>query len=254
MNGVDRLSDMTWPEARAAFRAGRVIVVPVGAAAKEHGPHLPLGTDRVLAAALAEGLGRRLPVIVAPVIDVGYYPVFQRYPGSQHLEAATFVALVTDILGGFVRQGARRLAVLNTGVSTEAPIGLALRALLDRHGVPIRVAHLRRLMARAADLVGSGGGHADEAETALMLAIAPALVRADRVPAGEAAAAPATLLDGPLVWSPEPAPDAIHNPSGASGDPSRATAAQGEAILQRLVAALVEEFAAAFPGLAESGA
>jgi hypothetical protein len=51
-------------------------------------------------------------VLVAPVVSFGYYPAFVRYPGSQHLRAETFMALLTDLLTGFVRQGARRLAVM----------------------------------------------------------------------------------------------------------------------------------------------
>ena len=59
-------------------------------------------------------VAKALPVLVAPVVSFGYYPAFVRYPGSQHLRADTFMALLTNILTGFVRQGARRLAVINT--------------------------------------------------------------------------------------------------------------------------------------------
>src|SRR6266436_3224204 len=51
------LEELTWPEAKALFDAGAVVVVPIGAAAKEHGPHLPLGTDWRVARALAEKAG-----------------------------------------------------------------------------------------------------------------------------------------------------------------------------------------------------
>ena len=83
MRGV-YLGDLTWPEAKAWIDAGRVIVVPIGAAAKEHGYHLPLKTDYMLAEALARGVAEALPVVVAPVIGFGYYPAFRHYPGSQH--------------------------------------------------------------------------------------------------------------------------------------------------------------------------
>ena len=50
------LEDLTWPEAKARFETGAIVVIPVGAAAKAHGPHLPLKTDALTARALAQKL------------------------------------------------------------------------------------------------------------------------------------------------------------------------------------------------------
>ena len=61
MKGV-WLEDLTWPEAKQRFEAGALVVVPVGAAAKAHGPHLPLKTDALTARALAQRLIERLPL------------------------------------------------------------------------------------------------------------------------------------------------------------------------------------------------
>jgi creatinine amidohydrolase len=172
------LEDLTWDEAEKQFAAGRPVLVPVGAFAKEHGLHLPLKTDSVIARHLAKSIAEALPVVVAPVVGFGYYPAFVDYPGSQHLSAETFIALVSEILIGFVDHGVRRLAVLNTGYSTEAPLRLAARAVLEKRGVSVAIADLRQLGQRSrARLRQSGGGHADEHETSLMLAIEPAAVR-----------------------------------------------------------------------------
>ncbi len=129
------IEDLTWPEVAEAFKADVPVIVPIGAASKEHGHHLPMKTDWLLARALAEGIAARLPVLIAPIVPFGYYPVFQSYPGSQHLSADTFVRLLTELLDRLLDQGARRLAILNTGVSTEGPIGLATRGILERRGV-----------------------------------------------------------------------------------------------------------------------
>jgi len=69
------VEDLTWPEAGARIAAGAVVIVPVGRRVAE-----------------------ALPVLVAPVVSFGYYPAFVRYPGSQHLRAETFIALLTDVL------------------------------------------------------------------------------------------------------------------------------------------------------------
>ena len=246
------LEDLAWDEAAAAIEAGSVVVVPIGAAAKEHGFHLPLSTDRRTARALAEGIAAQLPVLVAPIIDVGYYPAFTDYPGSQHLRAETFIALVTDILDGLVRQGARRIAIVNTGVSTEAPLQLATRAILEKHGVRVMTADIRRL-GRSADGVLSSpeGGHADERETSVMLAIAPETVRLDRAvpetkaPSGERPKGAGIFL-GPSQLARNPKA-AGHSASGATGDPTRATPEKGRAILDAMIGDLVAGLRATFP-------
>src|SRR5215470_11438956 len=165
---------LTWPEAQARFTAGALVVIPVGAAAKAHGPHLPLKTDALTARALAQRLIERLPVVAAPVVGFGYYPAFTPFAGSQHLSAATFKALVGELLAGLLAHGARRLFLLNTGVSTEKPLDeLAADDLL--------IVHMRTLGAAAEPLLDvATGGHADERETSVMLALDPRSVRMDR--------------------------------------------------------------------------
>src|SRR5882672_4810500 len=116
------LEDLTWPEAKARFEAGMPVVIPIGAASKAHGPHLPLKTDALTARALAQKLIERLPVVAAPVVGFGFYPAFTSFAGSQHLSADTFMALVRELIGNFRDHGVRRIAILNTGVSTEKPL------------------------------------------------------------------------------------------------------------------------------------
>lgn len=204
------LEDLTWPEAKARFDADPVVIVPVGAAAKAHGAHLALKTDHVTARALAQKLIERLPVIAAPVVGFGFYPAFTAFAGSQHLSAATFAALMRELIANLRTHGVRRIAILNTGVSTEKPID----ELED-----VLVLHMR-LLGRGADALieAKEGGHADERETSVMLALDPRGVRLDKLaPAGAFAA------------------------SGATGDPTRATAFKGE----RLLAARVDDMVAA---------
>src|SRR6266853_4120835 len=109
------LADLTWLEAKARFDAGAVVVVPIGAAAKAHGPHLPLKTDSLTARALAQELIERLPVIAAPVVGFGFYPAFTSFAGSQHLSTATFKALLAELLGNLRGHGVNRIVLLNTG-------------------------------------------------------------------------------------------------------------------------------------------
>ncbi len=238
------LADLTWAEAAERFAAGAVVLVPIGAAAKEHGLHLPLDTDWRVVSALAKRVALRLPIVVAPVVGFGYYPAFVAYPGSQHLRAETFTALVRDLLGNLVDQGARKIAILNNGVSTEAPLAEAARTFEETRRASILVLNTR-VLGRGADrmLEQTSGGHADERETSVMLALAPEAVRMERA---RAAHRPAGT---PLPFSPDPTSPG-YNPTGAIGDPTLATAAKGEAILAEMVREVADALGARWPELA----
>jgi creatinine amidohydrolase len=215
------LEDLTWFEAKARFAAGALVVVPIGAAAKAHGPHLPLKTDALTARALAQRLVERLPVIAAPVVGFGYYPAFTSFAGSQHLSVNTFKSLMAELLGNLRAHGVGRVAVLNTGVSTEKPLDeLASNDLL--------IMHMREMGAGADPLLDvPEGGHADERETSVMLALEPGSVRMDRL-----------------------APEGPFEQTGATGDPSRATAFKGERILAARVDDMITKIVGRWPDLA----
>lgn len=244
------IEDLTWPEVAAAFEADIPVIVPIGAAAKEHGHHLPMKTDWLLARALCEGIAAKLPVLIAPIVPFGYYPVFRAYPGSQHLSAETFVRVLTELLEGLLDQGARRIAIVNTGVSTEGPLGLATRAILERRGVKIGVADIRRLGRRADHLLTQEfGGHADERETSILLAVAPELVRME-LAKPDYGKEPATgIFVTPTTMQSRDAGAADYSETGAFGDPTLASVEKGRAFFDAMIADLVEGLIALFPDL-----
>lgn len=214
------LEDLTWQEAKTRFDAGAVVVVPVGAASKAHGPHLPLKTDALTARALAQRLIERLPVVAAPVVGFGFYPAFTAFAGSQHLGADTFKALMRELLGNLRGHGVRRIAILNTGVSTEAPLDQVAGELGE-----VAVLHMRLLGAKVDTLFDNlEGGHADERETSVMLALEPRSVRMDRL-----------------------APEGDFKTTAATGDASRASAFKGERLLAARVDDMVEALARRWP-------
>jgi creatinine amidohydrolase len=213
MSGV-WLEDLTWPEAKARFDADAVVIVPIGAASKAHGPHLPLKTDARTARALAQGVIARLDVVAAPVVGFGFYPAFTSFAGSQHLAAGTFKALLRELAGNLRAHHVERIALINTGVSTERP----LDELAAEQG-DLLVLHMRSLGQAAEALIENrDGGHADERETSVMLALDPRSVRMDRLK-----------------------PEGTFETTAATGDASRATAFKGE----RLLAARVDDIVAA---------
>jgi creatinine amidohydrolase len=226
-----------------------VVVVPIGARSKEHGHHLPLKTDYLVARALGDRLIRLLPVLVAPVIDFGYYPAFLRYPGSQHVRAETFMALLQDVLHGFLDQGATRLAIVNTGVSTVPPIRIVVRDLYTRRSVRVPVADIEHLGQAVRRRLSRQklGGHADQFETSTILAIEPASVDMARAEPdyGNALEQPRTVFYLPTEFRGDPAAGPDYSKTGARGDPTQANAAEGE----ELLADMAREIAAGITAL-----
>jgi creatinine amidohydrolase len=246
------LERLTWPEAKAAIDRGQVFVVPIGAAAKEHGHHLPLGTDFLYATELARRIAAELPVVIAPVIGFGYYPAFVRYPGSQHLRSETFRAVLTDILGKLISDGVRHLAVVNTGVSTEQTLRIVVRELYEATGVPIHTADIASLGRRTKGRLGQKlGGHGDESETSVILRIAPDLVHMDKAPTdyGHALDQPKTVFYRPTVFNSDPASGADYSATGIRGDASLASAETGEAVLADMAEELISGLRAIFPSV-----
>lgn len=244
------IEDLAWPEVAEALKADVPVVLPIGAASKEHGHHLPMKTDWLLARALAEGIAARLPVLIAPIVPFGYYPVFRGYPGSQHLSADTFVRLLTELLEGFIDQGAGRIAIVNTGVSTEAPVGLVTRNMLQRRGIRIGVADIRRLGQRADHLLEQRtGSHADERETSVLLAIAPELVRLDLARADYGKESSAGVFATPATMQSTDPSAADYSETGAFGDPTLASPAKGRVILEAMIDDLIYGLVALFPDL-----
>jgi creatinine amidohydrolase len=245
------LEHLSWPEARDRIDAGWPVIVPIGAIAKEHGAHLPLNTDFLLARDLASRIAAELPVVVAPIITMGYYPAFVRYPGTQHLRPDTFQALLTDVFDKLVRDGVRRIAVVNTGVSTEAPLRIVVCEFYERTGIRILTADIASLGQRSKSLMRQKlGGHGDEAETSMILAIAPQAVRLDKavVDYGHALEAPRTVFYVPTIFDGDPASGPDYSVSGVRGDPTLASAEKGREILADMTAELVAGLRQNFPG------
>ena len=123
---------MRWDEVARRIQDGAAAILPIGAAAKQHGFHLPLNTDRIQAEWLAGKLAEEVDALIWPTLSYGHYPAFVEYAGSSNLSASTFEALVHEIAAGILGNGCRKLIVLNTGISTLAPVDRALARLALR--------------------------------------------------------------------------------------------------------------------------
>jgi creatinine amidohydrolase len=231
------VGDMSWDRIARGLAAGAAAILPIGAGAKQHGWHMPMRSDAIQAEWLSSRLADTLPALIWPVVNYGHYPAFIDYAGSCSLSVDLFEAVVRELVTSLLDYGAQHVLVVNTGISTIAPIDRALA----RSGHPERVLHLKvyagpRYCEVAARLATQAhGGHADELETSVILALAPNLVDMSRA-TPSAARAP-----GPGPMQHADPNGANYSASGSIGDPRAATAAKGNALLD----AMVEDMTAA---------
>src|SRR5262249_25442405 len=158
-----RLSDIPWTEAEKLLGPERIVVLPLGAGSKEHGPHLLLGNDQLMADALAARVVQARPVALLPTLTYGFYPAFLEYPGSVSLSFETQRDVVMEVCRSIARYGPRRFYVLNTGVSTTRPLKEAV-AGLGAEGILLRYTDLLQTLAPTEQAVRQqkAGTHADE--------------------------------------------------------------------------------------------
>jgi creatinine amidohydrolase len=180
MKGV-RLSELTWLEAAGAVKQYPIAVIPVGAGTKEHGPHLPCGTDLIVVEELARRVVEACPVILMPALAYGYFPAFIDFPGSVSLQPETFTAVVGDIIRSLARHGTKKFLILDGGVSTFPPMRTLAMQLHNELGIQVALTNILGLGAEIEEEISEqkSGGHADEMETSNMLYLRPDLVKMD---------------------------------------------------------------------------
>jgi len=240
------LEEMTWREFADVIKDNKIIVIPVGAAAKEHGPHLPLNTDYLLAREFVQRVSRHVEIIAAPVIRFGYYPAFASYPGSLGISDTLFYELVYSVLTGLVNFGVEKVAILNTGVSTTPMLEKVVRTIEDEFNITVLLLNIRDLFYKAKTELGLTGdiSHADAMETSLVMAIDENVVRLDRIEGTSAAFKLNSELAHsiPLPLDPDDPDSPAYCPSGVLGDPAHANKETGDRLFNEMALIINSKF------------
>lgn len=226
---------MSWKEAEQCLSPDAVVVIALGAATKEHGLHLQLRNDWLLAEYLKEQVLDKADVVVFPTINYGYYPAFVQYPGSVSLSLETTAKIISEICCSISSSGPRRFYIINTGISTLEPLKSAA-VELAKLGILLAFTNMDEAIESVVSQVSEqeGGSHADEIETSMMLQIAADTVCMDlaRHDFDESA-------DGPL--SPERKDGFSYSPSGVWGNATLASKAKGQRVLECLIEAILKD-------------
>jgi len=236
-----RIADSSWVAAARLLDTGTVVVIPLGAESKEHGPQLLLRNDWLLAEYFAGRVMRASRVVVYPTVNYSFYPAFVEYPGSTTVRLATARDVIVDIVRTIAAHGPRRFYVLNTGVSTLRALEPA-RDSLAASGIVMRFTDILNVGKAVEDTLRQqeGGTHADEMETSMMLYMHPEAVDMRKAVKdyhpGKGRLTPdsaAAARDG-LTWS----------RSGVFGDATLATREKGRRLVEAQVKDMLAEIEA----------
>ena len=162
------LEHMTWPEAQSAFARTSLVVIPIGST-EQHGPHMPLGTDFLVARDLARRLGERADVIVTPTIPIGYAKYHTEFPGTLSVSEGTLTQALIEICEDLVKYGATHILFVNGhggNMSSITRCGEVLR----KSCVPVAAACWWQ-MSQVVNPQWLALGHSDYVEVSVVLAI-----------------------------------------------------------------------------------
>ena len=222
--GLPPMAGATWPEIDRSSR--RLLVLPLGSM-EQHGPHLPLDTDTVVASRLAQQVHHQFPQVgLAPPMPYGASGEHKEFPGTLSIGTEA----LTAVLVKFVRHASwswRHVLVINGhGGNMEALA--AASELMRFEGKSMTVHH-----------AASGGERADPhagyRETSLMLYLAPAAVRLDLAEAGNTQPLEELL--------PQLRTGGVRSLSanGVLGDPTGSTSAEGKRIFQQMTSRAIAQ-------------
>ncbi len=181
-----RWEELTSAEIGALDRDRTVVILPVGSV-EQHGNHLPLGTDTMLAQAVSlAAADANGDAVVMPPPWYGFSAHHMRFPGSVTLRPETFMAVVEDMVAALVRHDFRRILIVNGHGGNSGLIDVLASTLGHAHYGAARIAALtyftlaREPISKLRKSKPGGMGHACEFETSMVQHIRPELVKIDR--------------------------------------------------------------------------
>lgn len=229
------LSAQTWKEIEGLSREV-VVLIPTGSL-EQHGTHLPLFTDSILAGAVASGVEAKLPekTLLTPTLWLGASAHHLAFPGTLSASFSAYEGAIASIVASLEPHGFYKFFLVNGHGGNTDINGVTLRGLKQRYP-KLLLGHADYYQLAADGIAqhmqgpSKGISHADEAETSMILHLLPELVRKERL-----------RDDG--FWPDPPAVGMIHtfderSEDGSIGYASLATAEKGKAMLEASIKAM----------------
>jgi creatinine amidohydrolase len=239
------LRELTWEDAKARAAENPTILFPAGSI-EQHGPHLAVETDSRLvwevAWRAAERVADRINILVTPPLEFGYSTHHREFPGTMTLNGTTYMAVVVELCESLLRNGFRRIFILNGHGGNSDPINMAVRAIRDTHddvlvGTAAYWSIASQALSQARESPIGGMSHACELEASMMWHLRPELVKPDRfrkcITRWRSPLVRDDLLDSGHIKLAFHFPDVTSQ--GFQGDPTLASREKGEKFLGLIV-------------------
>lgn len=237
---------MSWAEVAAVIPQQPVILLPIGTV-EQHGPHLPVNADNMVAEFVALKAAEQTHSLVAPGINYGNSAVFTGFPGTLHVRQETLANVLRDVCEEFVAHGLRRIIFVNNHGGNDAVCEMVARELKATHGIYIGNIYPwslgYQLMRDTYENWQAAYGHGAEPETSAMLGMFPEDVVESLRESGKINPFNGWNTEGYSKVKVEgtPAPATVYfeshelAPNGVTGDGSVASAERGQIWIERVV-------------------
>jgi len=223
---------ITMEEFKKALKKTRTLVVPFGTV-EEHGRHLPLGTDTLIAVEVLRLLQERRKVFVAPPLHYGVCTSTRLHPGTISITPETLRRLTLDIVRDSFRKGIRNFILVSGhggGLHMSAIKEVAEILVEEVKGVRIAVVSPYELLWKEISGIAEteNDSHAGEIETSVMLALRPELVRGSSKEEYPSFPKPLVVRDKLKYW-----------PGGVWGDPGKASREKGQQVIELIIEKII---------------
>jgi len=245
------MQEMTWEEIQDYLKKNDIVIVPIGST-EQHGPHLPIGCDSLVAIGLAEETAKRTQVIVTPPTWFGDSPHHMAFPGTISLRSETIIQLMKDICKSLIHHGFKKIIVINGHRGANIPaLKIAMKrvkeecptvfmAIVDPFDIGASIAKEIRESAPGEIF------HAEELETSHLLYLYPNLVHMEKAKREFKGWPSKFIIEDPYVSGDKVGfilsaqEEAKITKSGIIGDPTKASKEKGERYHKALVNNIVE--------------
>jgi len=241
-----RIQEMSWVEFDARRKTTETVIIPTGAV-EIYGPHLPMGTDSIVAEAIATRLAEKTGAMIAPAITMGDSSMLLDFTGTLTLRKSTYEAAMDDLCSSLIGYGFKNLMFINGHSGNVDMINYLARRYQREHGVKCgQIDWWRFAAANGNDIFELKGhmahGHASECGTSVMLHLRPDLVDMSKavkiVPSSDVYQVFTDVI--------RYIPFSSRTPNGTIGDATIGTAEKGKALLDKCVARIADYMAHEF--------
>lgn len=244
-----RLQHMTWEEFKTEVEQDQVVILPFGSV-EQHGQHLPLGTDSLVAISLAEAAAAHTGAIVAPPLWFGWSPHHMVLPGTITVRPEVLIEVAYDIVESLAKHGCKRFLMINGHrLVNIAWLQIASERLKRNLDVKIALFDPGYMQKEIVHELGFGRiAHAEEIESSHMWYCYPELYHEGRARDFVPEPAPLYTVDpayagDTLCYIPSTVKEMAESAKragGTSGRPTQASAEKGKRYHEHLVGRLVQ--------------